>query len=328
MLEISVQILLLFLFGMVLVRSTDMLLTSLQNLSRISHVSRFGITALIMAVATSLPELIVGILSALEGTPSLSLGNVIGANMSNIAMVVGGAAVVGGGIGIMGEYIKKDLIAGFFVGTLPLVLLLDGNLSRLDGVILLTVYAFFVRTVIFEKPVVLINESGEMNEPIYARFFSFVGRKAVRRHVSHLMFGLMLLIGSGYAMVQLSQTIAAFLQVPLLFVGLFLVSVGTTLPEISFAQRAIRKRQVSMILGNLLGTLAANSAFVLGIVAVIYPITPHAGVRPYLLGTAGYIILFTLFWFFSATKKRLSRWEGAVLILIYIAIMLLELGRA
>lgn len=326
MIELVLQMALLFVFGAVLVASTDMLVTAVQHLSRLTKMSKFGITALVMAVATSLPELMVGIMSAIEGKPSLSLGNVLGSNMANLALVVGGAAIVGGGITMLGGFLYRELLAGFFVGTLPLVLLVDGQLSRWDGLLLILAYLVFVRNLIFERPVSLVSEEGETVEPIYARFFVFFRRKAIRRNIRQLLLGIVMLGGSAYALVELAQGIAVGLKVPLFLIGL-LVSLGTSLPELSFAMRAIKTRQVSMILGNLLGSIAANSGFVLGVVALIRPVTPNGGVTPYLLGTIGYVGLFILFWIFAATKKKLARWEGVVLVLVYLAVMVVEFLR-
>lgn len=322
--KIVIEIALIVVFGAVLVSATNILILAFEKLSRLTNVSKFGITALVMAIATSLPELMVGIMSAIEGKPSLSLGNIIGSNIANLSLVVGGAAIVGGGLRIMGDFLKKDLAIGGFVGSLPLLMLLDGQLSRLDGIILLTVYVVFVRTIVFERPVSMINEEGQTVEPVYARFFAFFRKRAIRRNLVQLTLGLFLLVGSGYALVETAQIVAKDLKLPLLFIGLFLVSVGTTLPELSFAVKAIKERQAAMILGNLLGSLAANSSVILGIVAIITPITPNGGIRPYLVGTLGFMLIFALFFLFAMTKKKLSRMEGVILVLVYMIIMGME----
>lgn len=326
--KIIFEVLLIFLFGAVLVSSTNRLIGAFEKLSRLTRVSKFGVTALVMALATSLPELMVGVMSAIDGKPSLSLGNILGSNIANLSIVVGGAAIVGGGVGVMGSFLRRDLMLGGFVGSLPLVMLLDGRLSRWDGIILVAVYLIFVRLIVFERPPQIISESGVPVEPVYARFFAFFHRRAVRHNLLQITLGLLLLVGSGYAIVETAQVVATDLKVPLLLVGLFLVSFGTTLPELSFAVRAVKERQASMIFGNLLGSIVANSSFILGIVAIISPVTPNGGIKPYLIGTLGYVSLFAAFYLFAMTKKRLSRREGLILILIYLLIMGLEVLRA
>lgn len=324
LIKIILEIALVLVFGAVLVSATNILVEAFEKISRYTKVSKFGITALVMALATSLPEMMVGIMSAIEGRPSLSLGNVLGSNISNLSLVVGGAAIVGGGLKIMGDFLRKDLAVGGFVGSLPLVMLLDGKLSRIDGVILLVVYVIFVRTIVFERPVNMIDEEGVEVEPVYARFFAFFRRRALRHSLAQLLLGLLLLTGSAYALVEIAQVVAKDLNLPLLFIGLFLVAVGTTLPELSFAVRAIKERQAAMILGNLLGSLVANSSVVLGIVAIISPITPNGGIKPYLIGTLGYITVFVLFFLFAMSKKILTRKEGVVLVLVYLLVMGIE----
>lgn len=321
------NIFLLFVLCSFLVYSTNILIVAFSKLSRITHLSKFGLTAFIMALATSLPELIVGVMSAFEGTPTLSLGNVIGSNMSNLSIVIGGAAIVGSGIPVIGSFLRKDLMLGAMVGSVPLFMLIDGSLSRLDGIILIIIYLIFVRTIVYERPEQVLTDDGQIVIPVYARFFAFFRRRAVRHNLRVLIIGLFLLVGSGYLIVETAKNVAVLLRAPILLVGLFLVSIGTTLPELSFSIKAVKSRQVSMIFGNLLGSIAANSTLILGIVAMISPITPTGGIKPYLVGTIGYLILFTLFWIFTSSKSRLSRTEGIILVAVYLAVMSIELFR-
>ena len=101
-------------------------------------------------------------------------------------------------------------------------------------------------------------------------------------------------------------------------VGLFLVAVGTSLPELSFEIEAIRKKEVGMVYGNLLGSIVANSSLILGVTALIVPIRlSERDVESYLVATVAFVLVFGAFWWLVRTKKRLDRWEGGVLVLIY-----------
>ena len=123
--------------------------------------------------------------------------------------------------------------------------------------------------------------------------------------------------------VQFSLKLALVLNVPVIVVGLVLVSIGTTLPELALEIEAIRKHQSEMVFGNLLGSIVANSTLVVGTVVLISPITIK-GFDEYLLATLVFIIAFGLFYFFVRTKRRLERWEGLVLLIVYLLFFLAE----
>ena len=109
--------------------------------------------------------------------------------------------------------------------------------------------------------------------------------------------------------------------------GFILLSVATSLPELSFEIAAVRKRQVDMVFGDLLGSVVANSTLVLGLTALIQPIFLEKGLNAYLLATVFFAVIFCFFWLFVKSKKKLERWEGIVLLLIYVLFILAEFLR-
>src|SRR3970040_1332393 len=133
-------ILLLFIFVLVLIKSADMVVISLRRFSQETHTKVFVLSAILLAMATSFPELFVGVTSALEQTPHLSLGNVLGANIANISLVAGISAFIIGKVNVHGEFIKREVLVALVAGIFPLVLIFDGELGRVDGLILLSVY--------------------------------------------------------------------------------------------------------------------------------------------------------------------------------------------
>jgi cation:H+ antiporter len=140
---ILIYFLLLVGFSLLLIKATEILTDSLQELARITRIGKFAITSLLLAFATSVPELVVGITAALEGRPNMALGTVLGSNIADISLVIGGAAVIGGSFSVAGEFLRLDIFSVFLAGVLPLMLLLDNKLSRVDGIILLLVYGIY-----------------------------------------------------------------------------------------------------------------------------------------------------------------------------------------
>lgn len=319
------EIVLLVGFALVLVKSTEVLTGALERLAKVTKVGQFGITAFVLAFATSLPELFVGVIAALEGNPAISLGNILGSNIADLSLVIGGAAIVGGGISVVGEFLTRDLFLSFLAGSLPLLMLVDSRLTRFDGIILLVVYVIYVVTILREKS--KKKSKKKMEEPVFRRMFYLLHKRRAERDVGKFLVGVTLLLFSSHMIVQLAEKIAVGFGVPVLLVGLFFVAIGTSLPELVFEIQAVKEGNIGMVFGDLLGSIVANSTLVMGIVGVISPFSLDGGLRPYLIGTLAFVVVFMVFWFFTSTKNRLERWEGAVLLLGYLGFILVEFLR-
>ena len=313
-------------FGYLLVRATDHLVSELRVLSQMTKLSAFGLTAFLVAFATSLPELVVGIASAIEGRPTLSLGNVLGSNISNISLVVGGAAILGGSIRIVGDFLRHELFLVFLAGSLPLLLLVDNSLSRIDGLILLVVYLWYSMTILRGKTEHLASHQDAFG-PFWHRILLKLDQKRTRKHIVWLVFWLFVLMLSGDLLVRSSTVLAELLGIPVILMGIVFLSIGTTLPEFAFEVEAIRNHQAAMVYGNLLGSVVANSTVILGLTALIHPIVLDGGFHPYLLATVAFVFMFGVFWMFASTKHQLERWEGFLLLFLYLLFVFFEFFR-
>lgn len=316
---IWVYLLLLVGFSALLIKATDILTDSLTELSKITKVGKFAITSFLLAFATSVPELVVGVTAALEGRPNLALGAVLGSNIADISLVIGGAAVISGSFSIAGQFLKIDIFSVFLAGVLPLMLLLDGSLSRVDGVILLFIYGMY-NYGLLNKRVMHKSQPSRMIKKVLAHAVD----KRVNRWLAWLFLGAAMLMFAADMIVKTGAGLASVMGVPVFLVGLFLVAIGTSLPELSFEIKAIKNKQVGMALGDLFGSIVANSTLVLGIVSVIQPIELKNGLDAYLLAAAVFGVIFLLFWYFVKTKRKLERWEGAILLLAYVGFVVAE----
>ena len=249
---------LLIIFGYLLIQATDRLVGEVRKISQVTHIGKYGLTAFFLAFATSLPELVVGITSAIEGRPTLSLGNVLGSNIADISFVMGGVAVVGGSIRVLGEFLKRDLFSTFLAGSLPLLLLIDGSLGRIDAAVLLIVYVWFTYTVLAKKTEELA-EFQETEEPFINRLFLRLKQGEARRHYAWMIFWVVVLIISADMLVRISGNFAGALGIPVILVGMFFLALGTSLPEFAFELRAMKSGETAMMLGDLLGSVVANS---------------------------------------------------------------------
>ena len=316
-------LLLLIFFSFLLIKSTEVLVQALNSFSKTSRIGKFAITSSFLALTTSLPELFVGITAALEGRSSLSLGNVLGSNIADISLVIGGAALVGGTIAVVGEFLKKDIFPTFLAASFPLILLIDGSLSKVDGLLLLLIYGIYNYTVLLKKKREKYTPS-QLTRKILRRF----NQKETKKQMVWILFSSILLVFSADVLVKVAGAIAQSFKMPLFLIGLVLVAIGTSLPELSFEMGAVRKKEAGMVFGNLLGSIVANSTLILGITALMNPIILIGGFRPYLVATTSFLFIFLLFWLFVHTKKKLERWEGLVLIIVYLLFILLEFWQA
>lgn len=307
-------------FSFLLIKATDILIINFRSLAKRTRVGQFAISGLILALATSLPEFFVGVTAALEGSPSLSLGNVIGSNIANLSLVMGGAALVSGAIQVRGVFLRKDVFYAFLGGAAPMILLFDKNLSQIDGLILLALYGFY-QVIVFGEQKKRITSSDEKG--FIHKFLRRLNHRKVGKEFGWIFLGIALLLFSAEMLVRAAKEVALILNVPILIIGLFLIAVGTSLPELIFEIKAVKNRQSEMAFGNLLGSVVANGTLIIGITALISPIKIQA-FEEYLLATLAFVIIFGVFYLFIRTKHRLDRWEGAILLGFYLAFILVE----
>jgi len=311
---------LIFILCFLLIKATDLVLVNLKSLSAKSRAGAFAISGLIAALGTSFPEFFVGFVSGLRGESNLALGTVIGSNIANLSVVVGGAALLGGGIAVRGNFLKTDIFWVFLIGAAPMLLLFDKNLSRLDGIILLGLYVFYQLAVFTEgRQQTFLTEK----EGFIRRLIRKLNHRTTRKELGWVILGFTLLLFSAEMLVKVAARLALILKIPVLLIGLVLVAVGTSLPELAFSLGAIKKQQPEMVYGNLLGSVVANATLILGLTVLISPLKIQAFVQ-YLLATMGFVVVFGAFYFFTRTKQKLERWEGAFLVGFYLAFVLSE----
>jgi cation:H+ antiporter len=304
-----------------LIKATDILVVNLKGLSKDFGLGEFAVTTFLLALATSLPEFFVGVTSALEGMPNLSLGNVIGSNIANLSLVIGGAALIGGTVGVYGKFLKRDVFYAFLAGAAPMVLLFDKNLSRIDGLILLALYGFYNIWVFTERYREKVADRSD--EGFVRRLIRRINHRGTKTELAWIFLGVALLLFAADMLVKIATKLAVTVNVPVLMIGLVLVALGTSLPELAFELKAIKKKETGMVFGDLLGSIVANGSLVIGVTALIRPIRIQA-FDEYLLATMAFVVTFGVFYLFIRTKKKLERWEGGVLLAIYFLFIILE----
>ncbi|EON93190.1 calcium/sodium:proton antiporter [Marinobacter lipolyticus SM19] len=267
----------------------------------------------VVGFGTSAPEMVVSALAASQGNPGLALGNAYGSNITNIALILGITAVISP-ITVHSQVMRKELPILILVTLLAVWQLLDGSLSRLDAIGLLLTFAVLLAWSIWsgmKKPDDPL--AGEVSAELNAHAMS------IRKAVFWLVAGLILLIISSRILVWGAVDLATAFGVSDLIIGLTIVAVGTSLPELASSVIAARKGEHELALGNILGSNLFNTLAVVGIAGMIAPM-PVAGevlVRdlPVMAGLT--FALFVIGYGFRG-PGRINRAEGTLLIACFI----------
>jgi len=311
--NIVLALFLILVFSIALAKSTDLVIANIVKLARRLAVPEFTVGFFILGFATSLPEIFVAVNAVMEKTPQLSLGNLLGAILVLLTLIISFPAVLSGGVEIRKVLSSKDIVLSSFVIALPAFFSLDGNLTRLDGAILLFSYLIYVY---------VLNEDRSFLEKI---------KSAARKNKGNL-FKVMALTSLGVLgififsrfIVEISLDVAQTFFVPPLLVGVLFLSLGTNLPELSLAVKTVISKHKIVGIGDFLGSAAVNT-FVVALLCLIYPfkVDDLAGVRKASLFVIAAVILLAIF---MRTKRQLTRKEGIMLLSLYAVFLLVEIS--
>ncbi len=269
----------------------------------------------IIGFGTSAPELAVSAMAASDGNPGLALGNGYGSNITNIALIVGLTALIAP-IAVHSQVIRKELPLLVVLTLIAGAQLLDGELSRLDGWVLLGVFAAVMGWSIYQG---IKGKGDPMAEGIDAELISHP--MPMKNAIIWLVIGLILLIVSSRILVWGAVTIAQALGISDLVIGLTIVAIGTSLPELASALAAVKKNEHDLILGNILGSGIFNTLAVVGLAATIQPLSvdPEVLYRDWTLMLGLTIALLVMGFGITGWRRLISRVDGVLLLTAYIA---------
>lgn len=281
------------------------------------HIPEIVIGLTIVAIGTSAPELFVSTVSALNGTPDLAVGNVVGSNTFNTLLIAGAAAAVAP-IDISRITVKRDLPLAALSSLLLIVLCLDSDISRTDALMLFAGFIIFM--VITVMPAIKDHKDSEQPTAEASKTDSETAKApySVTKAVGLIILGLALLVAGSNIFVDNASQLAVALGVSQAVVGLTIVAGGTSLPELATSVVAARKGQSAIAIGNVLGSNIFNILMILGITGIIQPMKIE-GIT--IIDLATMLISIILLWLFSFTKLKVQRWEGIVLLMIFAAYM-------
>ena len=263
----------------------------------------------IVGFGTSAPEMVVSALAASQGNPGLALGNAYGSNITNIALILGLTALISPVV-VHSQVLRKELPILTAVTALAAYQVWDGKLTRVESLLLLSVFGALMAWTIWQGLGQKADALGNEMEHELEQQTMPIGRAVV-----WLVVGLVLLIASSRILVWGAVELAQGFGVSDLIIGLTIVAVGTSLPELATSVAAALKRQTDIALGNIIGSNLFNILGILGTTALVRPMRIPQGVVSLdawvLLGVTGLLLYYAL------TDARLSRSEGAVFLVLY-----------
>ncbi len=303
----------LFLLGFVLlIKGADLLVDGATAIARRFNVSDLVIGLTVVAFGTSTPELFVNIVASARGNTEIAIGNVLGSNISNVFLILGISSIVYPltvSKGTVWKEIPFSLLAVMVLGLMANDRVIDGSssslLTRIDGLVLLAFFTIFLYySFSIAKAIEGLDEHVAVKSTGFTKSFLLV------------IAGLISLTLGGKWIVDGAVTLAKSFGMSESLVGLTIVAVGTSLPELATSAMAAYKKNVEIAVGNVVGSNIFNIFFVLGISATIKPLPFQAKSN----GDIGVVILASLLLFlsmFTGKKRSLDRWEGIVSLFLY-----------
>ena len=278
----------------------DYLVTGSIRLATRFKISPFVIGATVIGFGTSAPELAVSVLASLQGSGELALGNVIGSNIANVGLVLGLTSLLIP-LTISEQRFKSEAPILLGVSLLILYLAWDHHLLRWEGGFMVVLLVVYLWTAFGKKEVseIELEEGG----------YDWLPTPLL------IIFGLILLVAGAEVMVKGATGIAREMGISEWFIGVSIVAVGTSLPEIVSALIAAKRGHGEMAIGNVFGSNIFNILLVLGVASSIQPLEIEEAIHPDLIFTTAFICLFLVL---IRLKHNLSRLDGVLLLLVYV----------
>ena len=292
---------LLLLVGFVLlVKGADFFVEGSSSLAKIMKVPSVIIGLTIVAMGTSAPEASVSINAALTGNNDIAISNVVGSNIFNGLVVVGICAFLASFKTNL-DILKRDMPLNIVITMILCFMFMDGKLSRIEGLILLAGMAAYIVSMIYSA--LKNRETGEDCKVL-----------SLPKSIVFMAGGLVAVIFGGDLVVDNACVIAANFGVSQNFIGLTIIAIGTSLPELVTSIVAARKNEVDMALGNAIGSNVFNILMVLGIASAISPVSL---ITENIIDLCVLIVFTVCVWIFAGTKKKIGKIEGFAMVALY-----------
>ncbi|OBA00731.1 calcium/sodium antiporter [Halomonas sp. G11] len=270
---------------------------------------------LVIGFGTSAPEMMVSVLAAVQGNPGLAVGNAYGSNIANIGLVLGFVALLAP-LAVHSSVIRKEIPLLLVVMLVTGLMLLDGWVARWEAICLLLALVVFI-------VISVVRSKGQQDDALISEVAETLDSKPMSRGKAIIwtLVGLVLLIASSRLLVWGAVEIAVAFGVSDLIIGLTVVAIGTSLPELASSISALRRNEHDMVLGNVVGSNLFNSLAVVGLAGVITPIETGQEVlqRDWVVMLVMTVLMMLFAFSWKGRPRRINRFEGGGLLALFIA---------
>lgn len=289
--------------ALILLVASKIVYKQIVTISTILHVPAFLVSLVLVALSTSIPELFVGITSALDGAPTFSLGDILGSNIVNLTFIAGLVILLGRKeIVLSKDMSTKMLLSTLAISSAPVFLVMDGTLSRFDGALLLLMYVAYIFFIISGRKSAFTDKNTD--------------RRGLLRSVGIFLTGIILLVIAAEGIIASASGISGALHITPFIIGVFAIAFSTSLPELAFGIRAAFQGTPELSLADVVGSTAVNASGILGVVALIHPIVPLDLASVLFTGFFGIFVFVTFFLTVGKGSVRPAR--GAILLILYL----------
>lgn len=300
-----------------LIWSADRFIEGASSIARIMGISPLIVGMLIIGFGTSAPEMLVSGAAALQGNPGLGIGNALGSNITNITLVLGVTAMFYV-LPVHSRLLKKEMPLVLSTGVLAWFLMADGTFSRVDSIILVVVLVLILTWMI-----ITANKDRNFHDPLIDETIEELPEKMpLNQSIFWTMTGLLLLLVSSKMLVWGASSIASIMGISDLVIGLTIVAIGTSLPELAATISSARKGETDLAVGNIVGSNLFNTLAVLPIPALIQPLEIPAGVLDrdiFVMLALTIVLLVFSIGYFKHSRYKITRIKGLILFSAFIA---------
>lgn len=289
-----------------------LIVSSIEDLSKKLNISTFAVSFFVLGILTSIPEATVGINSIMDGDPEIFVGNLIGASLVLFLLVIPILAVAGNGIRLSHQLDSKSLLVSLAVVASPVFFILDKKITPFEGIFLIFIYIILFY---------LVEKKKGLLERI--RDAAPFRKTHIIEDITKIIAGSVTVFYSSGMIVDKTIYFSGVFNISAYLISLLILSVGTNLPEMSLAIRAITLGKKDVALGDYVGSAAANTLF-FGLLSIVN--RSEVTVSNHFIETFVFTLLgLSLFFYFTRSKNDISRKEGIVLLFIYLMFILIEI---
>jgi cation:H+ antiporter len=286
----------------VLVRGADLFVEGAKRIGASLGMSSFAIGVLIVGLGTSLPELASSLAAVIAGSTEIVVANAVGSNITNILLIVGALAVLGGPVMINKDLLRTELPI-FFISTVHFIAsVFDGVIDRIEALLLFGTLCAYIWY--------LFSPSNEAKKEMEVK----VHNGTTVKDVVFVVLGIAAVLVGAKFTVDMAVNIATGLSVPIGLVSIGAIAIGTSLPELFVSLQAIRNKETDLAIGNIFGSNAFNILLVVGIPGMLMPL--HAGEVVMELGV-WVLVAASLILFINGLARQVQRWEGVAMLLFF-----------